>query len=583
MVGGPIANAVDRRARDRAAFYCEYSAFLEPVAEGAAHDLPGMNVSYDRTSIAAMQDLLDEGRWETWLHPRLRERGFAFWLDPTLTIDHAKDFGLRRVRLSALPLCARLRRREVRGRSGRDASLYALGAPLLPIVLGRRIVANVRRSNEDTRRVATAAPLVALYLACGPSARRSATSPAAATACTRCGEWCGSASTRRAGTTAVATAASPARRSGPWSTSTRARATSSTPGPLALRSTRLPGRAVRRDVATARRMARAGPRATSCASRVQCEPTSSTHSCSRRRTRGFRPAVSPTVVGVHDTISRELPELVLPRRRDRIRWRVKERLAIRGAARLFTVSEASRQALAAAAVERRGGHRRRPRGARSGVPAARRRRAGGRASLPSGLRTTKRSSSVRPVASARTRTSRRCSRRTRCSTRRRASSSSVRSTTRCTPHRRCGCVHGSASSASTAGSSYPGFVPDEILAALYRRAAVGCQPVACGRLRAACRRGGCVRCSSPALGPARTQRDAGRRGVLLRPARRIRARARCSVRSSPTASDNVRSVRPAGPRSQGCRGAWQAERLRDLVHAAAEAHACLTTRSRSAW
>lgn len=163
VVGGPIANAVDRRARDRAAFYCEYSAFLEPVAEGAAHDLPGMNVSYDRTSIAAMQDLLDEGRWETWLHPRLRERGFAFWLDPTLTIDHAKDFGLREfvsqrfhyARAYAGERCAVLGPRRL---------LYALGAPLLPIVLGRRIAANVRRSNEDTRRVATAAPLVALYL-----------------------------------------------------------------------------------------------------------------------------------------------------------------------------------------------------------------------------------------------------------------------------------------------------------------------------------------------------------------------------------------------------------------------------------
>ena len=156
MVGGPIANAVDRRARDRAAFYCEYSAFLEPVAEGPAHDLPGMNVSYDRTSIAAMQDLLDEGRWETWLHPRLRERGFAFWLDPALTIDHAKDFGFARVRLAALPLRPCVRGGEVRRCSGRRRLLYALGAPLLPLVLGRRIAGNVRRSNEDTRRVATA-------------------------------------------------------------------------------------------------------------------------------------------------------------------------------------------------------------------------------------------------------------------------------------------------------------------------------------------------------------------------------------------------------------------------------------------
>ena len=117
-----MRNAVDRRARDWAAFYCEYSAFLEPVTEGAARDLPGMNVSYDRSAIAAMQDLLDEGRWETWLHPRLRERGFEFWIDPALTIDHVKDFGFRRVRLAALPLRPLVRRRAQRRRSGASAS-----------------------------------------------------------------------------------------------------------------------------------------------------------------------------------------------------------------------------------------------------------------------------------------------------------------------------------------------------------------------------------------------------------------------------------------------------------------------------
>jgi glycosyltransferase involved in cell wall biosynthesis len=54
----------------------------------------------------------------------------------------------------------------------------------------------------------------------------------------------------------------------------------------------------------------------------------------------------PSVLGLHDTITTDLPELVLPRRRDRLAWRVKERLAIRTATCLFTVSEASRAALA---------------------------------------------------------------------------------------------------------------------------------------------------------------------------------------------------------------------------------------------
>jgi alpha-1,3-rhamnosyl/mannosyltransferase len=56
----------------------------------------------------------------------------------------------------------------------------------------------------------------------------------------------------------------------------------------------------------------------------------------------------PLVVGLHDTIPHDLPELVLPDRRSRALWRLKERDAVRRAARLFTVSAASRAALAKA-------------------------------------------------------------------------------------------------------------------------------------------------------------------------------------------------------------------------------------------
>lgn len=53
------------------------------------------------------------------------------------------------------------------------------------------------------------------------------------------------------------------------------------------------------------------------------------------------------VVGVHDTIADDLPDLAFPSRRDRVLWQLKQRLAVRGADRLFAVSEASRSAVAA--------------------------------------------------------------------------------------------------------------------------------------------------------------------------------------------------------------------------------------------
>ena len=53
----------------------------------------------------------------------------------------------------------------------------------------------------------------------------------------------------------------------------------------------------------------------------------------------------PTLLGIHDTILDDLPELTVPSFRARTLSRLKQRFAVRRAARLFTVSEASREAL----------------------------------------------------------------------------------------------------------------------------------------------------------------------------------------------------------------------------------------------
>lgn len=55
---------------------------------------------------------------------------------------------------------------------------------------------------------------------------------------------------------------------------------------------------------------------------------------------------TPTVVGLHDTIIESLPELTVASRRERTAVRLKHAVAVRRASVLFTVSEASREAIA---------------------------------------------------------------------------------------------------------------------------------------------------------------------------------------------------------------------------------------------
>ena len=160
---------------------------MEPLPDGPIDDLTGMNVSYDRAALAAIDDLLREGRWETWLHPRLRERGFELYCSAGMVLEHDKDFGLGEFLCAALAL-----QPVVRGHAQRDARPEALAlrarrpaaaaAPLLPHRAerprARRLRAAVRcsrrRSSSPTR-----SP--------GRSARLSGTSRAGATACSRCG------------------------------------------------------------------------------------------------------------------------------------------------------------------------------------------------------------------------------------------------------------------------------------------------------------------------------------------------------------------------------------------------------------
>lgn len=162
VVGGAVRNVKTERARDWAAFFCEYSGFMEPSTAGHVTELTGMNVSYDREALAAMEDLLRDGRWENELHDRLRKRGFRLWAAPGAVIEHAKDFGFREF--------AGQRYHYSRAFAGRRSELvggrrwlFALGAPfLVPLALWR-ISRNVRARPAYRPAFGRAAPLVFVY------------------------------------------------------------------------------------------------------------------------------------------------------------------------------------------------------------------------------------------------------------------------------------------------------------------------------------------------------------------------------------------------------------------------------------
>lgn len=163
VVGGSIRNGATSRIRDWAAFFCEYTEHMEPAPGGTVPSLPGMNVSYDRRAIAAMDDFLRRGLWETWLHPHLQQAGFGLYSDPQAALDHVRDFDVREFlpqRYHYARSYAGLRNPEL----GWKRVVYFLGSPLLVPLMSWRIARNVLRRRRHRRELLAAAPLVLLYV-----------------------------------------------------------------------------------------------------------------------------------------------------------------------------------------------------------------------------------------------------------------------------------------------------------------------------------------------------------------------------------------------------------------------------------
>jgi hypothetical protein len=121
-----------------------------------------MNVSYDRDAIAAIDDLLRAGHWESWLHPRLQERGFDLWCDPELVLEHAKDFGFFEFvsqRYHYSRSYAGMRNAQL----GWRRVLYALGSPLLVPLAYTRMARHVRSRPTYRRQFRRATPLILFY------------------------------------------------------------------------------------------------------------------------------------------------------------------------------------------------------------------------------------------------------------------------------------------------------------------------------------------------------------------------------------------------------------------------------------
>lgn len=164
VVGGSVENAATERTVDWAAFLCEYSHCLPPLAAGPAEWLTGNNVVYPRALVARYADRLRPDQWENHLHAMLRADGVALTCHPEICVRHLKRYTVWEY-VSQRYLYARSYAGARVAGAGRPKRLaYGAAAAALPPVLFWRTVSRVVARRRHRAELARGLPLIALFV-----------------------------------------------------------------------------------------------------------------------------------------------------------------------------------------------------------------------------------------------------------------------------------------------------------------------------------------------------------------------------------------------------------------------------------
>jgi hypothetical protein len=163
VVAGPVDDA-SRRFSSRAAFLCEYSAALPPVASGPRRSLPGNNTGYRAASLRSNSRLISEGGWEDELHAALDDQGVPLLLDQAVRAEHALEVGVSEYCRLRYHYSRAWAGRRIRGASFARRMLSALKCLVLPVVLLARIVSRGLRRSRYRGIAVMSLPLQVLFV-----------------------------------------------------------------------------------------------------------------------------------------------------------------------------------------------------------------------------------------------------------------------------------------------------------------------------------------------------------------------------------------------------------------------------------
>ncbi len=164
VVGGSVENAATNTLVDQAAFLCEYSHCLRPLPEGPVEWLTGNNIAYRRDLLVEYDEAIAEGRWENYLHDRLRANGVVLVCRPDLCIGHKKHYTFGEYFSQRYLYARSYAGARVKGAPISRRLFYTLASLALPPLLLWRIATRVAAKTNDLGLLARCLPLMSLFV-----------------------------------------------------------------------------------------------------------------------------------------------------------------------------------------------------------------------------------------------------------------------------------------------------------------------------------------------------------------------------------------------------------------------------------
>jgi hypothetical protein len=163
-IGGKINPPLAGSLVEWATYFLRYNRFLKFERESDVTDLPGENVSYKRSALETCRETLRDGFWEMDFHRQLLADGKQITFVKGMAVTQRASFGFLPFIRQRFRHGLRFGQDRLAGRGLLVRAVFAIGAPLIPVVFYGKIVLRVFKSGDNIGQFLLVTPVIFMFL-----------------------------------------------------------------------------------------------------------------------------------------------------------------------------------------------------------------------------------------------------------------------------------------------------------------------------------------------------------------------------------------------------------------------------------